>query len=349
MNDVTDVVLLQVSRQYFIIIVVVLTWYDIVVGIGLRLNSKNLGIQANSISLLIFVDGIAIDVESHRIVEVVVIIVPSKFHLTHACFGCEACCQASCCINLEVETSFLIRDFKELIVLSTIDIDTVHTVAIGSAIDGLVGSIDSAFSIPSIVVTGFINSILCPWITNAKEDIGSYGLVHRTIEIDLELMLTNTQWSQISIFVLSILVVNEHLPHNAMRFSVRTGRHVFKIYATKSFWCIANLEDIRSDNTLLSGSYIGWIFRHVFIGRVDSQGIDLPIILPAASIGTEIIEVIIIMQVTESGKKVCFLKGIVNNIRVFQLLLIIIPSDFIITICVRYVYSVTSQVMEYSN
>ena len=91
---------------------------------------------------------IAVDVEAHGIVEVVLRIIPCQGNLTHARLCSKTCGHATGSIDEHVETLVLEGAGEELVVLCTTDIDAVHTVTTRLTSNGLIGSIDSTFRIP---------------------------------------------------------------------------------------------------------------------------------------------------------------------------------------------------------
>ena len=89
-----------------------------------------------------------IHIESHRIVEVIVLVVPCQRDLTQSGIAHEACCQATSYLQIDVEAGLVVRTFKELVIFRALHIDAVHTVAHRLACNGLIDGIDGSLFVP---------------------------------------------------------------------------------------------------------------------------------------------------------------------------------------------------------
>ena len=135
-HHIADVILLEVGRQHLIVIVVCLARRHLVIGELGCLNVENGLVEAHTVDGVIILAQLeAIDIEAHRVLKVVVLIVPGQLHRTQSCLCCKARGHRPGSLHQHIEAPILIRNVKVVVVLTTCDLDAVEAIGLQAAGD----------------------------------------------------------------------------------------------------------------------------------------------------------------------------------------------------------------------
>ena len=114
---------------------------------------------------------------------------------------------------MNIESLVLVGNFKMLIVLCAVYIDTVEAVNGHTTGEIEVGGIDGRVGTPVGVLA---DGGLCVGRTHTHGQHRSDASIHRTVEVDFELMRTHTQRDNAVELILRIVAIHFNLPYNAV-------------------------------------------------------------------------------------------------------------------------------------